>query len=43
MGGGSGPSTNPTRLVPFEQEQDGATKSCISITGPDIIRLAQTV
>ena len=41
MGGGSGPSTNPTRLVPFEQEQDGATKSCISITGPDIIRLAQ--
>lgn len=41
MGGGSGPSTNPTRLVPFEQEQDGATKSCISITGPDIIRLGQ--
>jgi hypothetical protein len=43
MGGGSGPSTNPTRLVPFEQEQDGTTKSCISITGDgtDIIRLAQ--
>lgn len=45
MGGGSGPSTNPTRLVPFEQQQDGTTKSCISITGDgtDIIRLARNI
>ena len=45
MGGGSGPITNPTRLVPFQQ-QDGTTiKPCLTFDlGPDdIIRLAQNI